>query len=204
MQRRGRRVGFLLGAVGGGVGSALCALAWCRGRSGSSCSARFSPGSTCRRRASTASPATDGADEAFRPRAISYGDGRGAGVGGRRAAAGEADRRRAGAGAVRRRLRRRGGAEPGGRLALRAARQPAAGAARRGRAAGTVAAGAAADAADRGRDDLRDGDLRADEPGDDLDAARHGRLRLRDRGGGERGVGACRWRCSRRRSSPAR
>ena len=34
MQRRGRRLGFVLGAVGGGVGSLLCAVALVRGSFG--------------------------------------------------------------------------------------------------------------------------------------------------------------------------
>ena len=148
------------------------------------------PGSTCRRRASSASPPPTAPARASAPgrSPTSWAPGLASAVA--RAAAGQADRRRAGAGALRRRLCRRRGAEPRRRLALRLPRQPAA-ARRRPPTAprGPLAARAAAHAAHRRRDDLRHGHLRADEPGDDLDAARHRRLRLRHRPGRRRRLG---------------
>ncbi len=62
---------------------------------------------------------------------------------------------------------------------------------------------AVATPAHRRGDHLRDGLLRADEPGDDLDAAGGGRLRLRPRAMPPISSRRMCWRCSRRRSLPA-
>ena len=72
MQRHGRRFGFILGSAGGGVGSALSALALMRGSFGlfllgSLVSGLYMAGQGFYRFA-----ATDGASEALRPKAISY------------------------------------------------------------------------------------------------------------------------------------
>lgn len=72
MQRHGRRPGFFIGAAGGGVGSALSALALVEGSFalflvGSFVSGLYMAGQGFYRFA-----ATDGASEAFRPKAISY------------------------------------------------------------------------------------------------------------------------------------
>lgn len=72
MQRHGRRFGFILGAAGGGVGSALSALALMRGSFelfliGSLVSGLYMSAQGFYRFA-----ATDGASETFRPKAISY------------------------------------------------------------------------------------------------------------------------------------
>jgi MFS family permease len=72
MQRRGRRDGFFLGALGGGVGSALCALALVRGSFwlfllGSLVSGLYMSAQGFYRFA-----AADGASEGFRPKAISW------------------------------------------------------------------------------------------------------------------------------------
>ena len=72
MQRHGRRFGFILGVAGGGVGSALSALALMRGSFelfliGSLVSGLYMSAQGFYRFA-----ATDGASETFRPKAISY------------------------------------------------------------------------------------------------------------------------------------
>ena len=72
MQRRGRRMGFVIGAAGGGLGSALCALALVESSfalflAGSMLSGLYMSAQGFYRFA-----ATDGASETFRPRAISY------------------------------------------------------------------------------------------------------------------------------------
>jgi MFS family permease len=72
MQRRGRTAGFVVGAAGGGVGSALCALALMRGSfalflAGSLLSGLYMSAQGFYRFA-----ATDGASPGFRPKAISY------------------------------------------------------------------------------------------------------------------------------------
>ena len=72
MQVRGRRLGFVLGAAGGGLGSALCALALIRGSfalflAGSLLSGLYMSAQGFYRFA-----VADGASEAFRPKAISW------------------------------------------------------------------------------------------------------------------------------------
>ena len=84
MQRRGRTLGFVLGAVGGGVGSALCALGLVWGSFGVFLFGSFIIGLYMSANGFYRFAATDGAPEAFRPRAISYVMGAGCG-GGRRA-----------------------------------------------------------------------------------------------------------------------
>lgn len=72
MQRRGRRLGFVLGAVGGGIGSALCALALVRGSFGLFLLGSLLSGLYMSAQGFFRFAATDGAEEGFRPRAISY------------------------------------------------------------------------------------------------------------------------------------
>jgi MFS family permease len=72
MQRRGRTVGFVLGAAGGGVGSALCALALVRGSFGLFLAGSALTGLYMSAQGFYRFAATDGASEGFRPRAISY------------------------------------------------------------------------------------------------------------------------------------
>ena len=72
MQRHGRRIGFFVGAAGGGVGSALSALALVRGSFGLFLLGSFISGLYMSAQGFYRFAATDGADEAFRPRAISY------------------------------------------------------------------------------------------------------------------------------------
>lgn len=72
MQRRGRRIGFVLGAVGGGVGGALCALGLLMDSfvlflTGSALVGVYMSAQGFFRFA-----AADGASEAFRPKAISW------------------------------------------------------------------------------------------------------------------------------------
>jgi MFS family permease len=72
MQVRGRRTGFILGAAGGGLGSALCALALVRGSfalflAGSLLSGLYMSAQGFYRFA-----VADGASDAFRPKAISW------------------------------------------------------------------------------------------------------------------------------------
>jgi MFS family permease len=71
MQRRGRRIGFFIGAAGGGIGSALCAVALVEGSFalflfGSLLSGLYMSAQSFYRFA-----VTDGASEGFRPKAIS-------------------------------------------------------------------------------------------------------------------------------------
>ena len=72
MQRRGRTLGFVLGAVGGGVGSALCVLALVRGSFGLFLLGSFLSGLYMSAQGFFRFAATDGAPEDFQPRAISY------------------------------------------------------------------------------------------------------------------------------------
>jgi MFS family permease len=72
MQRRGRALGFVLGAAGGGVGSALCALALVRGSFGLFLAGSALTGLYMSAQGFYRFAATDGASEGFRPRAISY------------------------------------------------------------------------------------------------------------------------------------
>jgi MFS family permease len=72
MQRRGRRAGFLLGAAGGGVGSALCALALVRGSFGLFLAGSLLTGLYMSAQGFYRFAAADGASEAFRPKAISW------------------------------------------------------------------------------------------------------------------------------------
>ncbi|MFO1143464.1 MAG: MFS transporter [Amaricoccus sp.] len=72
MQRRGRTLGFVLGAVGGGVGSGLCALALLHGSFLLFLLGSFLTGLYQSAQGFFRFAATDGAPEEIRPRAISY------------------------------------------------------------------------------------------------------------------------------------
>jgi MFS family permease len=72
MQRRGRSLGFVLGATGGGLGSAICALALVRGSFGLFLLGSFFTGLYMSAQGFYRFAATDGASPEFRPRAISY------------------------------------------------------------------------------------------------------------------------------------
>lgn len=72
MQARGRRLGFMLGAAGGGVGSALSAFALVRGSFGLFLLGSLVSGLYMSAQGFYRFAATDGAGEAFRPKAISY------------------------------------------------------------------------------------------------------------------------------------
>lgn len=72
MQARGRRFGFLLGALGGGVGSALCAVALLRGSFGLFLAGSLVCGLYMSAQGFYRFAAADGASAAFRPRAISF------------------------------------------------------------------------------------------------------------------------------------
>jgi MFS family permease len=72
MQRRGRTFGFVLGAVGGGTGSIVCALGLVQGSFGLFLLGSFVIGLYQSSNGFYRFAATDGAPEAFRPRAISY------------------------------------------------------------------------------------------------------------------------------------
>jgi MFS family permease len=72
MQRRGRVAGFVIGAAGGGVGSALCALALLRGSFGLFMAGSLLSGLYMSAQGFYRFAATDGASEGFRPKAISY------------------------------------------------------------------------------------------------------------------------------------
>jgi len=72
MQRRGRRTGFVLGAVGGGVGSALCAVALVWGSFGLFLAGSLLSGLYMSAQAFYRFAATDGASEDARAKAISY------------------------------------------------------------------------------------------------------------------------------------
>jgi len=72
MQRRGRRLGFFLGAAGGGVGAALCALALLGGSFGLFLAGSVISGLYMSAQGFYRFAAADGASDAFRPRAISW------------------------------------------------------------------------------------------------------------------------------------
>jgi MFS family permease len=72
MQVRGRRVGFFLGAAGGGVGSALCALALVRGSFGLFLAGSLLSGLYMSAQGFYRFAAADGGSESFRPKAISW------------------------------------------------------------------------------------------------------------------------------------
>ncbi len=72
MQRRGRRLGFVLGAVGGGIGSLLCALALVRGSFGLFLVGSLLTGLYMSAQGFFRFAATDGVGEEFRAKAISY------------------------------------------------------------------------------------------------------------------------------------
>ncbi|MFO1207647.1 MAG: MFS transporter [Amaricoccus sp.] len=72
MQRRGRTLGFVLGAVGGGVGSTLCVLALLHGSFTLFLLGSFLSGLYQSAQGFFRFAATDGAPEDFQPRAISY------------------------------------------------------------------------------------------------------------------------------------
>jgi MFS family permease len=71
MQHHGRRLGFFLGATGGGIGSALCAIALVQGSFGLFLFGSFLSGLYMSAQAFYRFAATDGASEGFRPKAIS-------------------------------------------------------------------------------------------------------------------------------------
>ncbi len=77
MQRRGRRTGFLLGAAGGGIGSALSAVALVTGSFGLFLAGSLISGLYMSAQGFYRFAATDGANEAFRPKAISIAMGAG-------------------------------------------------------------------------------------------------------------------------------
>jgi MFS family permease len=72
MQRRGRRLGFVLGAAGGGVGSAICALALVRGSFGLFLAGSLLSGLYMSAQGFYRFAATDGASDDRRAKAISY------------------------------------------------------------------------------------------------------------------------------------
>ncbi len=72
MQRKGRRLGFVLGALGGGTGSLLCAVALVRGSFGLFLFGSVLIGLYMSAQGFFRFAATDGASEDFRARAISY------------------------------------------------------------------------------------------------------------------------------------
>ena len=72
MQLRGRRAGFVLGAAGGGVGSALCALALVRGSFGLFLAGSLLTGLYMSAQGFYRFTAADGGSPSFRPKAISW------------------------------------------------------------------------------------------------------------------------------------
>jgi MFS family permease len=72
MQRRGRTLGFVLGAAGGGVGSALCAVALVEGSFGLFLAGSALTGLYMSAQGFFRFAAADGAEGAFRAKAISY------------------------------------------------------------------------------------------------------------------------------------
>jgi MFS family permease len=72
MQRHGRRLGFVIGSTGGGVGSALSAFALVQGSFGLFLIGSLISGLYMSAQGFYRFAATDGASEAFRPKAISY------------------------------------------------------------------------------------------------------------------------------------
>ena len=72
MQRRGRTLGFVLGAVGGGVGSTICVIALLQGSFGLFLFGSLVSGLYMSAQGFFRFAATDGVVETFRPRAISY------------------------------------------------------------------------------------------------------------------------------------
>ena len=72
MQRRGRRPGFMLGALGGGIGSLLCAFALLRGSFGLFLVGSLLSGLYMSAQGFYRFAAADGAPEALRPRAIGW------------------------------------------------------------------------------------------------------------------------------------
>ena len=72
MQARGRRPGFLIGAAGGGIGSALCALALIRGSFALFLAGSLLTGLYMSAQGFYRFAAADGASEGFRPKAISW------------------------------------------------------------------------------------------------------------------------------------
>ena len=71
MQRRGRRLGFVLGAAGGGVGSLLCAIGLVQGSFALFLAGSFASGLYMSAQGFYRFAATDGASAALRPKAIS-------------------------------------------------------------------------------------------------------------------------------------
>lgn len=72
MQRRGRTLGFVLGAAGGGIGAALCAYALIRGSFGLFLVGSALTGLYMSAQGFYRFAATDGASAEFRPKAISW------------------------------------------------------------------------------------------------------------------------------------
>ena len=72
MQARGRRPGFLIGAAGGGIGSALCAFALMRGSFALFLAGSLLTGLYMSAQGFYRFAAADGASEGFRPKAISW------------------------------------------------------------------------------------------------------------------------------------
>jgi MFS family permease len=72
MQRRGRTLGFVLGAAGGGLGSALCAIALVEGSFGLFLAGSALTGLYMSAQGFFRFAAADGAEGAFRAKAISY------------------------------------------------------------------------------------------------------------------------------------
>ena len=71
MQRRGRRLGFVLGAAGGGLGSLLCAIGLVQGSFALFLAGSFASGLYMSAQGFYRFAATDGASAALRPKAIS-------------------------------------------------------------------------------------------------------------------------------------
>ena len=203
MQRRGRVVGFVLGAVGGGVGSALCAWALVVGSFGLFLLGSLLSGLYMSAHGFFRFAVTDGASEGFRPKAISWvmAAGLATAIVGPQLVKLTTDALApvpfAGAYLAAAAL------NVAGVWLFALLDSPRPPAAHRRRAPGAQPPRAHPHPSHRRRHDLRHGRLRADEPGDDLDPARRRRLRLLDRRRRRRGRRGTCWRCSPPRSSPA-
>jgi hypothetical protein len=190
MQRFGRRAGFVVGSAGGAAGAAIGAWGLATGSFVTFLAGSLLTGIYMSAQGFYRFAAADTASEAFRPKAISY-----VMAGGLLSAIVGPQLVKVTADAM---------VVPflGTYLAVIAVNVvgvflflgldiPTPPAPVAGRAEGAEPVGASDDAANRGRRDLRDGELRADEPRDDLDAARRGGLRLRQGRGGRHRVGPC-------------
>ena len=202
MQRRGRRFGFVLGALAGAAGGALAMLGLWLGSFATLLAGAYLTGIYMSTLGFYRFAATDTASDAYRPKAISY-----VMAGGLLSAIVGPAAREAHGGCdgdpVPLHLRRGDRAQPRRDVAVLPPRHPDARRTGEGCAARADAGRVAALARHPRVGDLRDGQLRADEPGDDLDAARRGRLRLRYRATRRTSSRRMWWRCTGRASSPA-